>query len=96
MIAADKHTVVVNTRQGKYRLKSRKYLTMSSQMVLTGEAGCPTFSPNMFKADICSLCQNKIQSHSYATDSQVKYSILDPYNCHNPSPSPKFKSRVQV
>ena len=44
---------------------------MASQMVFTGAAGCPTFSPNTFKADMCCLCQNKIQSHTGATDNQV-------------------------
>ena len=41
------------------------------QMVFSGEAGCPTFSPNAFKADICSMCRKKIHSHTSATDSQV-------------------------
>ena len=45
---------------------------MASQMVFTGAAGCPTFSPNTFKADMCCLCQNKIQSHAGATDNQVQ------------------------
>ena len=45
---------------------------MTSQMVFTGAAGCPTFSPNTFKADMCCLCQNKIQSHAGATDNQVQ------------------------
>ena len=48
---------------------------MASQMVFTGAAGCPTFSPNTFKADMCCLCQNKIQSHAGATDNQVTENI---------------------
>ena len=44
---------------------------MSSQLVFSGEAGCPTFTPNAFKPDMCRVCQNKIQSHSGATDPQV-------------------------
>ena len=44
---------------------------MSSQLVFSGEAGCPTFTPNAFKPDMCRVCQSKIQSHSGATDPQV-------------------------
>jgi len=41
------------------------------QMCFSGSAGCPQFTPNPFKKDICGSCQNKIQSHSSATPQQV-------------------------
>ena len=44
---------------------------MSSQLVFTGEAGCPEFTPNRFKADMCGLCQNRIHSHSGATEAEI-------------------------
>ena len=44
---------------------------MSFQLVFTGEAGCPEFSPNRFKADMCGLCQNRIHSHSGATEIEI-------------------------
>ena len=44
---------------------------MSSQLVFTGEAGCPEFSPNRFKADMCRLCQSRIHSHSGATEAEI-------------------------
>ena len=44
---------------------------MSSQLVFTGQAGCPEFSPNPFKADMCRLCQNRIHSHSGATETEI-------------------------
>ena len=44
---------------------------MSSQLVFTGEAGCPEFSPNRFKADMCRQCQNRIHSHSGATEAEI-------------------------
>ena len=44
---------------------------MSSQLVFTGEAGCPEFSPNRFKADMCQLCQHRIHSHSGATEAEI-------------------------
>ena len=28
---------------------------MGSQMVFSGSAGCPTFTPNLFKADLCQV-----------------------------------------
>jgi len=40
-------------------------------MCFSGLAGCPEFTPNLFKSDICASCQNKIQSHSSATPKQV-------------------------
>lgn len=42
-----------------------------AQICFTGEAGCPQFTPNPFKADICTACQQKIQSHSGAGPAQV-------------------------
>ena len=45
--------------------------SMSRQLVFSGEAGCPTFTPNNFKPDMCRVCQNKIQAHSGASDPQV-------------------------
>ena len=53
----------------------------SSHMFFSGEAGCPVFSPNAFKADICKDCQNKIQTHSGASELQVsKGTILLKWN----------------
>ena len=50
-------------------------MVMSSQMVFTGEAGCPEFSANPFRADICRVCQNRIQSHSGATETQISRAL---------------------
>ena len=64
---------------------------MTSQMVFTGAAGCPTFSPNTFKADMCCLCQNKIQSHAGATDNQVQVSSSTCHFCRHRHQNPVFK-----
>ena len=40
-------------------------------MVFTNNAGCPEFSPNHFKADMCVSCQSRIQAHAGATTEQV-------------------------
>eukprot|EP00092_Neocalanus_flemingeri_P001069 GFUD01001140.1.p1 GENE.GFUD01001140.1~~GFUD01001140.1.p1 ORF type:complete len:223 (+),score=59.39 GFUD01001140.1:123-791(+) len=48
---------------------------MASQMVFTGVAGCPQFSPNHFKADMCVSCQNRIQAHAGATTGQISAAL---------------------
>ena len=40
-------------------------------MVFTGEAQCPEFLANPFKCDMCRMCQNRIQSHSGATEGEI-------------------------
>jgi len=48
---------------------------MLSQMLFTGSAGCSEFSPNIFKADMCQSCQNKIQSHTGASIAQISAAL---------------------
>jgi len=48
---------------------------MESQMTFSNTAGCPQFSPNPFKADMCQTCLAKIYSHSGATSSQVSAAL---------------------
>merc|ERR1712142_464698 len=50
-------------------------MVMGSQMVFTGSAGCSQFTPNTFKADMCQSCQNKIQSHAGASQSQISAAL---------------------
>ena len=54
---------------------------MSRQLVFSGEAGCPTFTPHTFKLDMCRVCRNKIQSHSEASEPQVYICKLSEYVC---------------
>ena len=46
-------------------------------------AGCPQFSPNYFKADMCVDCQNKIQAHAGAADKQVTGPHNTQFYCKN-------------
>ena len=41
----------------------------------SGESNCPNFSANAFKKDVCSNCQQKLQSHSGATESEIKAAL---------------------
>ena len=44
-------------------------------MHFDGRAGCPRFTANPFRRDICQVCQNKIQAHDSASEQEVSAAI---------------------
>ena len=46
-------------------------ITTMDQIHFTGESACPSFSANLFRKDVCNVCQSKIASHSGATEQQI-------------------------
>jgi hypothetical protein len=45
------------------------------QIYFSGQSSCPKFVGNSFKKDVCSNCQQKIQTHSGATDMEIKAAL---------------------
>lgn len=45
------------------------------QMCFTNTVKCPKFTPNRYRKNICSRCQNKIQDHASATEKQIAHAI---------------------
>ena len=48
---------------------------MAAQMQFTGSAQCPQFTANPFKSDMCRDCHHRIQSHSGATEAEIKRAL---------------------
>ncbi len=45
------------------------------QIYFSGQSHCPKFVGNSFKKDVCSNCQQKIQTHSGASDLEIKAAL---------------------